>query len=168
MRLNKEQEDPLCFYIPPDVITDHNHEMKVEVATLEKIHQRAKHGETSLMQMPHICSTTSSAFESTMTDLCNEFQSIFSDFSILDDVSDKEHFEIIVVKDAKPQFVTLGRIPLFQREKMNEFITLFLKLGIIEPSNSSWGARRLLIKKDEFYRFCLNFPFLKEVTQGDN
>ncbi len=76
--------------------------------------------------------------------------------------SDKEHFEIIVDKNVKPRFCTLGRIPLFQCDKIEEFVTLFLKLGIIEPSNSPSAARSLLIKKGNSFRFCVNYVPLNE------
>jgi hypothetical protein len=150
-------DDSLCLYIPADISSDHDDEMEVEAPTLEEVNQWAQYSEAPLdWQMPKICETTTDYFKSTMSDLCNQYKSIFTEFSPLDDNSDKEHFEIIVDKDVKPRFCTLGRIPLFQREKIEEFVTLFLKLGIIEPSNSPCAARPLLIKKGDSFRFCVN------------
>ena len=162
-------DDSLFTFIPVDVSTDHDDEMEVEAASLDEVKQWGDTSDTPMAwTMPQIGQDTSQYFQSAMSDLCNEFRSIFTEFSILDDVSGKEHFEIIVKPGAIPQYVTLGRIPHYQREIIEEFITLFLKLGIIEPANSPWGARPIIIKKGTSHRLCVNYAPLNEVTQRDN
>jgi hypothetical protein len=159
--------DSLCLYIPADISSDHDDEKEVEAPTLEEAHQWTQDSEVPLVwQMPKICETTTYYFKTTMFDLCNQYKSIFTEFSLLDDDSGKEHFEIIADKDVKPRFCTLGRILLFQREKIEEFVALFLKLGIIKPSNSP--GLFVLIKKDDSFRFYVNYAPLNEVTQRDN
>ena len=162
-------DDSLFTFIPVDVSTDHDDEMEVEAASLDEVKQWGDTSDTPMAwTMPQIGQDTSQYFQSAMSDLCNEFRSIFTEFSILDDVSGKEHFEIIVKPGAIPQWVTLGRLPHYQREIIEEFITLFIKLGIIEPANSPWGARPIIIKKGTSHRLCVNFAPLNAVTQRDN
>jgi hypothetical protein len=85
--INANVEDNLCVYIPADIVSDHNDELEVKAATLEEVHQWAEPADASLLwQMPKICESTSDYFKSTMSDLCNQYRSIFTEFSILDDV----------------------------------------------------------------------------------
>jgi hypothetical protein len=101
-----------------------------------------------------------------MSDICNEFRSIFTEFSFLDNVSGKKHFEIVVKPGTTPLYITLGRIPFYQREVIEEFVVLFLKLRIIEPYMESSPSPN--IKKSTSYRLCTNFAPLNQVTQREN
>ncbi len=91
--------------------------MDVESASLEEVKQWADTSETPMAwSKPHICEKTFPYFQSAMSDMCNEFRSIFTEFSILDDVSNNKHFEIVVKPGTTPLYVTLCRVPFYQQE----------------------------------------------------
>jgi hypothetical protein len=70
--------------------------------------------------------------------------------------------EAVAVKD------TPTRMSPEQHRIVEEHILLMLKHGIIECSNSPWGARVVLAKKkDGKWRFCVDYRYLNSVTKKD-
>ena len=50
---------------------------------------------------------------------------------------------------------------------MQEEVDKMLKEGIIEPSSSDWSSPVVMIKRNEKYRFCLDFRKVNSVTKKD-
>ncbi len=119
--------------------------------------------------MPEIGLDSSPEFQTVMTALCERYHDVFSAFSALDDQPEgKEQFRIDVPSNTTPEYCTLGRTSLVQREKMDEIVTNLLKLGIIRPSTSAWAARPLEVRKGADYRMCINYAPLNSHTKRIN
>lgn len=74
----------------------------------------------------------------------------------------------INVGDARPIKLPLRRLPITQRAVAEKEIDKMLQQGIIEPSNSSWGANIVLVSKsDGTTRFCVDYRKLNGVTKKD-
>ena len=57
--------------------------------------------------------------------------------------------------------------PVIQRH-INQELDEMLALGVVEPSDSGWSSPVLLVKKkDQSYRFCVDFRRLNAVTERD-
>lgn len=57
------------------------------------------------------------------------------------------------------------RLPIGKREAEREEVEKMLKRGVIEPSCSPWCSNVVLVrKKDNTYRFCVDYRSLKEVN----
>jgi len=60
------------------------------------------------------------------------------------------------------------RPPLCAREAEDAILDEMLKTGVIEPYNSSWSSPVCLVKKrDETYRFCIDYRRVNDVTKKD-
>ena len=74
----------------------------------------------------------------------------------------------INTKNAEPIKIHPQRIPIFQRQTVDEEIDKMLAQNIIEASDSPWSAPICLVKKrDGSCRFCIDFRALNGVTQND-
>ena len=70
--------------------------------------------------------------------------------------------------DAKPVRQSLRRMPAAYSHIIDEQIELMLKQGIIEPAVSEWSSNVVLVKKkDQSYRFCIDFRQLNEISVKD-
>ena len=88
--------------------------------------------------MPAIGQDSLESFQSALADLCVKYQEVLSALSGFNEQPEgKEKFHIDVLANTTPKFCTLNRVPLAQREKMDEIISNLLKLGIIRPSFSA-------------------------------
>lgn len=57
--------------------------------------------------------------------------------------------------------------PIMQKH-IDKELDHMLKLGVIEPSKSAWSSPILLVKKkDDSYRFCVDFRKVNQVTEKD-
>ena len=52
-------------------------------------------------------------------------------------------------------------------EAMHKEVDRMLADGIIEPSSSDWSSPIVMIKKNDKYRFCLDFRKVNSVTKKD-
>ncbi|KAL5510007.1 hypothetical protein EMCRGX_G005471 [Ephydatia muelleri] len=69
---------------------------------------------------------------------------------------------------ARPVKLAPYRIPQAYRETVKQEIRDMLQAGIIEPSNSEWGAPLVLAKKkDGSLRLCVDFRRLNSVSKSD-
>ena len=69
---------------------------------------------------------------------------------------------------ARPVKLAPYRIPQAYRETVKQEIRDMLQAGIIEPSNSEWGAPLVLAKKkDGSLRLCVDFRQLNSVSKSD-
>ncbi len=60
------------------------------------------------------------------------------------------------------------RVPLAQRQVMEEEISAMLEQDIIKPSNSPWASPVVLVKKkDGSVRFCVDYRRLNEISRKD-
>ena len=60
------------------------------------------------------------------------------------------------------------RPPISAREAEDKILDEMLKTGVIEPSNSPWSSPVCLVKKrDETYRFCIDYRRVNDVTKKD-
>ena len=70
--------------------------------------------------------------------------------------------------DHKPIKIPPRRLPVAQREIVENEIQKMLDNNIIEPSESPWSAPLLLVeKKDKTWRFCVDYRQLNKVTKKD-
>jgi transposase InsO family protein len=70
--------------------------------------------------------------------------------------------------NARPIKLPLRRVPLKQREVIEDELNKMLQENIIEPSDSPWSSNICLVtKKDGSLRFCVDFRKLNQVTRKD-
>lgn len=75
---------------------------------------------------------------------------------------------VIDTGNAKPVKQPPRRVPIAQREIIEKELGKMLTQNIIEPSDSSWSSRCLLVKKsDSTYRFCVDYRKVNELTRKD-
>lgn len=78
-------------------------------------------------------------------------------------VKDIEHEIITSSKPIKSKYYPVSP---YMQTKINEEIDKMLDLDVIEPSNSGWSSPILMVpKKDNTYRFCVDFRKLNAVTE---
>lgn len=70
--------------------------------------------------------------------------------------------------DARPIRLRPRRLPLAKRAAAEQQIKEMAEAGIIEPSSSPWAAPAVLVKKkDDTWRFCVDYRRLNDVTRKD-
>ena len=70
--------------------------------------------------------------------------------------------------DSKPIKQPPRRPPLSARDAEDAIIDEMLQTGVIEPSNSPWSSPVCMVKKkDETYRFCVDYRRLNDITRKD-
>ena len=71
--------------------------------------------------------------------------------------------------NAHPIRLRPRRLPLAKREAAEQQIAEMAAAGVIEPSNSPWTAPAVLVrKKDQSWRFCVDYRRLNDVTRKDS
>ena len=70
--------------------------------------------------------------------------------------------------DHKPFKIPPRRLGWAQRKALREEVKKMQELGVIEPSNSPWSSPPVLVKKkDNSFRFCLDYRKLNSLTKRD-
>lgn len=70
---------------------------------------------------------------------------------------------------ARPIRLRPRRLPLAKRAAAEQKIAEMAAAGVIEPSNSPWTAPAVLVKKkDQTWRFCVDYRRLNDVTRKDS
>ncbi|KAK3105891.1 hypothetical protein FSP39_008017 [Pinctada imbricata] len=70
--------------------------------------------------------------------------------------------------DAKPIKLPLRRFPQVQKEVIEKELGKMIEQGVVEPSDSPWSANVCLArKKDNTWRFCIDYRKLNQVTWKD-
>jgi len=70
--------------------------------------------------------------------------------------------------DAHPIRQAPRKPPLAAREAEDEILNEMLKTGVIEPSMSSWASPVCLVrKKDDTFRFCIDYRCVNAVSKKD-
>jgi len=68
--------------------------------------------------------------------------------------------------DTQPIRQAPRKLPLAARDAEDEILNEVLKTGVIEPSMSSWASPvRLVRKKDNTFRFCIDYRRVNTVLQ---
>ena len=75
----------------------------------------------------------------------------------------------IDTQNNKPIKVPARRLGWAQRRALTEEVDKMLKLGVIEPSSSPWSSPPVLVKKkDNTFRFCVDYRKLNSVSKKDS
>lgn len=77
-------------------------------------------------------------------------------------------YSIPLKKEASPVNIRPYRYSYFQKNEIEKQITDMLNSGIIQPSHSPFSSPVLLVKKkDDTWRFCINYRELNKMTIRD-
>ena len=75
---------------------------------------------------------------------------------------------VIDTRDAKPIKIPPRRVPIKQKEIIDQEINKMLADDIIEPSDSPWSSPILLcLKKDNTWRFCVDYRLINKLIRKD-
>ena len=100
------------------------------------------------------------------TQLVLEFANIFAEDGELGRTSKIKHS--IHTGDAQPIRQPVRRVPLCQRQEMQNLLAEMQDKDVIQPSQSPWASPVVLVqKKDGSTRFCIDYRKLNSVTRKD-
>ena len=101
-----------------------------------------------------------------LTQLVFEFADIFAEDGEFGQTSKIKHS--IHTGDAQPIRQPVQRVPLCQRQEMQNLLTEMQDKDVIQPSQSPWASPVVLVqKKDGSTRFCIDYRKLNAVTRKD-
>lgn len=96
--------------------------------------------------------------------LIQEYQDVFSPISDLPPLRDTGH-TIPTEPNSKPPFRPMFRLSPKELAEVERQVAELLKLGLIEPSSSPYGAPVLFVgKKDGTLRMCIDYRALNKIT----
>ncbi|GBG66292.1 hypothetical protein CBR_g57891 [Chara braunii] len=109
--------------------------------------------------------------EPAVRDLIREYHDVFpSSFSYsgIPPMRDVEH-SIQLVPDYRVHHQAPYRLSIPEATKLNRQLEELLRLGLIKPNNSPWGAPVLFARKaDEILRLCIDYSGLNRYTVKNN
>lgn len=127
-------------------------------------------------ETPHLCAThttptnptspspTPTIPETQLNALLDEFKDVFEPIQGPPKDRGIEH-TIDLEPGAKPVFSRMYRLAPNEREEVSKQVQELLRLGLIQPSSSPWGAPILFAaKKDGGLRMCIDYRALNKVT----
>ena len=59
------------------------------------------------------------------------------------------------------------RIPVALKDTVQHKVSKMLDSGVIRPSNGPWSAPLIMVRKDNLWRFCVDYRKLNSVTHRD-
>ena len=126
--------------------------------------KRNKHIEELIEQVDV---SVTAEYKTQLKDLLTEYKDIISSDEL--DLGRTELVEHrIDTGDARPVRQTLRRSPAAYAHIIDEQLETLMKQGIIEPTNSEWSSNVVLVKKkDQSWRFCVDFRKINEVSTKD-
>ena len=75
----------------------------------------------------------------------------------------------IDTSDAHPLRQPARRVPFAARQDICKQLSVMLRTGVIQPSQSPWASPVVLVwKKDGSLRFCIDYRSLNAVTKSDS
>ncbi|WOH05166.1 hypothetical protein DCAR_0624580 [Daucus carota subsp. sativus] len=99
--------------------------------------------------------------------LLNKFPEVFSIPTTLPPIRNVDH-EIPLQQDAQPFKLKPYRYPHSQKTEIENQVQEMLRSGIIKPSNSPFASPVILVrKKDNSWRFCVDYRHLNKITIKD-
>lgn len=99
--------------------------------------------------------------------LLEEFSDIFEEPTGLPPSKGHEH-RILLKPDALPVCSRPYKYPFSQKNEIEKQVEEMLKVGTIRASHSPFASPTLLVKKkDETWRFCVDYRRLNELTEKD-
>jgi hypothetical protein len=130
---------------------------------------RSNPGEVAEARLPveivSQCARLSEGESKKAKSLLDQFQHLF-DGSKLGHATDCEHR--IELNDPLPVKMVPRRVSSSQQEIIDREVSEMCKKGIIAPSRSPWAAPVVLVrKKDETWRFCVDYRRLNGKTKAD-
>jgi hypothetical protein len=98
--------------------------------------------------------------------ILKQYKELFDDLPTVADTSIAH--KIDTMHDS-PIFSRAYRVSVYENEIIAQEIKKMLENGVISPSNSPWSSPVVLIKKkDDTYRFCVDYRKLNEITKKDS
>lgn len=102
-----------------------------------------------------------------ISDLLVQYKKVFDMPQTLPPTRSVDH-EIPLVPDAKPFKLKPYRYPHSQKTEIESQVQEMLNSGIIRPSNSPYASPVILVrKKDNTWRFCVDYMHLNRITVKD-
>lgn len=96
-----------------------------------------------------------------------EFQDVFADEIIAGCYNGVQH-QVKLKEGAQPIKQNVRKVPMHLEQEVDKMIEEMKEKGVIEESHSPWVSPVLLVKKkDQSFRFCIDYRKLNDVTVKD-
>ncbi|XP_010462823.1 PREDICTED: uncharacterized protein LOC104743438 [Camelina sativa] len=137
---------------------------KMSLTSGYKIHKKGVEVELCNQQL---CQPDNTLLDPRIEEVLNKFVKVFEVPSGLPSIRGREH-SIILLPGHNTISVRPYRYPHAQKEIMEKMVKEMLDSGIIRPSHSPFSSQILLVKKkDNSWRFCIDYRALNRVTKPD-
>lgn len=164
-----EQGVQVCEAVPVDVVScPENAEIEPPkvygLVSSERVQWRKQ---TLLHTLIHEKVAVSAEDKTKLCELLSEYHDVFSLEEDERGQTDLIEFSIDT-GDAHPIRHPLRRTPFAAKQEIACQLHKMQSAGVIQPSNSPWASPVVLVKKrDNTYRFCVDYRYLNAVTKSD-